>query len=68
MQKIEKKKYEQIRESFQREEIRDYIDPYIALVTRNEKDIKEEIKKLVEKHLDRIPQNDFPVSKSSREL
>jgi hypothetical protein len=65
---MQKQKFTQIREGFQSDEIRDYIDPYIELVTRNEKEINEEIHKLVEKHLDRIPKNDFPVSKTSREL
>ena len=35
--------------------IRDYIDPYIKLVERNERDILFRIQQLTEMHKDRIP-------------
>ena len=58
LQKVEKSKFRQMRNGFQRDQIREYIDPYIELVTRNEKDISEEIKRLVGKHLDKISEDE----------
>ena len=36
LQKVERQKFEKLREKFQSSEIRDFIDPYLELVKRNE--------------------------------
>lgn len=51
---------------FNAEQVRDYIDPYIKLVERNERDILFRIEQLTEMHKDRIPAYDDLISREDK--
>jgi hypothetical protein len=40
---------------FSQSDLKKYIEPYIEICTRNEKDIKDRMNELVDKYIERIP-------------
>ena len=66
LQKVEKQKFLTLRDKYSSEEIRNYIDPYILKIKRNEKDIITEINKLVEKHIDKVESKDKLTSRQDK--
>jgi hypothetical protein len=66
LQKVQKQKFLSLREKFSSEQIRNYIDPFITKIRRNEKDIIEEITKLVDSHIDRVEKHEKLTSKEER--
>jgi len=60
--KVEKQKYQMLKTKaqindklFSLSDLKNYIEPYIEICIRNEKDIKDRMNELVDKYIERIP-------------
>jgi hypothetical protein len=56
VQKMERQKYTKLKDSdhFTRDQVLNYVDKYISMIKRNEKDIYDRIVELTDKHIDRV--------------